>query len=1826
MESEDLEFYKEMEKAKALSMITARVENDQRKSVCSNNVPALKPPPRNQRQQFIPESNYDSGVARPKPCNKSITNLSVEVTPRSNSVPLVGSAINTHPPSFDSHQELIQLSPAISNAQPSNMEFDLRQLDPLFQTDNNKGRLVQKSCTMVADRRGVLFNNPHHTTTPHNLKVTQSIQPSNPINMPPPLPLKAPQAVPKSTWSSFSHQHPFKPPIPEPPGITMPNIHPPNPIHAFGYNPALPINYQPFYKPSSFSRNSYPTMLSDSINAHSVASSPSNEQTFRPISSTEVTTTPAREGTENNDNNLMRFPEARAKIASIYMSLADFDPLFQMSPRLPKQASDHSSPVPLCPRRKSRPSLIDKKAAPPPPPISNHPSNSTHPSHSTQKPHSTNLTQSTIPPISVIPESWNDTSPEDMGSNFEWEDPDDPFSLCHLMMKSQQLQQKQQEQLQQQQQQLQQQQQQLQHKKNVQHQQQQNTSNESSKNILRSKELNPNSLSKEYLQEMPETADEEIQAFLQMVARIKLLHPIDDPYSNGGVIVSVQSMHKSYINMSVKLIVTSESNSEAVTFVCDVNTTVEHVVSQVLSLQTQSILPDNHLLKVFGLSEYLVNDSLLADYAYVQQCIKLGKDIKLIIQHIDYVPRPFLRTMADIEHPVYVPKVLSTDDNSSKLNMGKLNILMKTYYSEVEKMKTSFSQSRSKVTCHGIGQSLKAISVLLSNIETVEVGKAIDRVKAILDTEMSGSNLREACIYECNNQPMSPATKKCYDTTHFVETLNLALDELEEAVKKQVDMFCTTFHKEYRFKSMVNKQKDIREIKDLNECLIIHLASAHRIPNEWKAVHNEFYIQGRLLYGGKQLGGEVWSKGVSLTGTNTALRWDEWLTFDDTRICDLPRECKLLLTLNGCRLVQHSTNEGQSFVKRPLSWVVVQLFNHHYELVQGSNMFGMWAGVCQSTTPTNNTNTHSHQSILLQVDMQNFEQTYVFPKIEEVSRVEEDFEELHPEERSSLLTIIDKDSIEKLSREEREFIWQKRHYLHKHPSALPKILQSTLSWAWYSLGETYMMLMGSLSLTSLQALQLLLPRYSDAIVRNFAVNKLRELPPDEFCHLLPQLIQSLKFEFYHTSALARLLLERSATSIRTAHNVYWLLKEAADDPYHRKRYQLMFGALMSVVGEGMRNEFGKQEEFVNMLSAIADKVKAAKDRDGVLQRELENMWHFLQHKSVRLPINPAYEVAGLDVKSCSYFTSFTVPLKLAFKNIDPAAEDIYVMFKVGDDLRQDMLTLQLIRVMDNLWLREGLDLKMITFRIQPTSLKKGFVELINDSETLGKIQKKHGHGVTGSFKDTPIADWLQMYNSAELEYTTAVDNFMASCAGYCLATYILGVCDRHNDNIMIKHSGHIFHIDFAKFLGDSQMLGAINRDRTPFILTSDMAYVINRGDKPTENFQKFVDLCCRGLNIIRKNSDLFTILLSMMTLSGIPRVDETAPRYVRQALMPERSDAEAVAEFTRMVNTSLKSIFTQFNFFLHNLAQLKFSGHDEGMLLSFIPKTFSLLTDGRITSLELFNIQKRYSPDKFYIYIIKVERQDQRVSSFVLRRFSEFQELHRKLVSTFPLVQWPRLSGGLTLGRSHVKSVADSRKPELEVFLKHLLSLSSEISEHDLIYTFFHPILRDEQENKANLVKLKDLPPSPTTITSVSSNKYTRQVDGAIKLNLFYKPHGFTVMVMHVKDLSNISSGDLPSPYVKMYLMPDPMKVTKRKTKIAKNTSHPTYNEMLIYRMQIAELQNRMLQVMVLSYDGLKENEFLGGVNIRLSELDLCRESIGWHKLHNMQALHNTLF
>lgn len=51
------------------------------------------------------------------------------------------------------------------------------------------------------------------------------------------------------------------------------------------------------------------------------------------------------------------------------------------------------------------------------------------------------------------------------------------------------------------------------------------------------------------------------------------------------------------------------------------------------------------------------------------------------------------------------------------------------------------------------------------------------------------------------------------------------------------------------------------------------------------------------------------------------------------------------------------------------------------------------------------------------------------------------------------------------------------------------------------------------------------------------------------------------------------------------------------------------------------------------------------------------------------------------------------PLMLDFENADPTGTDIRIILKIGDDLRQDMFTLQMLRIMDRLWKNAGYDFR-----------------------------------------------------------------------------------------------------------------------------------------------------------------------------------------------------------------------------------------------------------------------------------------------------------------------------------------------------------------------------------------------------------------------------------------------------------------------------------------------------------------------------------------------------
>lgn len=243
-------------------------------------------------------------------------------------------------------------------------------------------------------------------------------------------------------------------------------------------------------------------------------------------------------------------------------------------------------------------------------------------------------------------------------------------------------------------------------------------------------------------------------------------------------------------------------------------------------------------------------------------------------------------------------------------------------------------------------------------------------------------------------------------------------------------------------------------------------------------------------------------------------------------------------------------------------------------------------------------------------------------------------------------------------------------------------------------------------------------------------------------------------------------------------------------PSASERYTLMLEAYLIGCGDHVF-ELGKQLDFVSKLGKVAELVKTKKKgRQMILQKELGDI---KMEEKLTLPLKPTMQVSELNVSRCKTMDSFTVPLWLEFTH---ESLSLQVIFKSGDDLRADMLTLQMFRLMDTLWKEAGLDLHLTTYSCTATDLVEGFIEVVPHAVTTASIQKEQGV-VTGALKKTPLAKWLKEQNPLDHEFDQAVENFTRSLAGYCVATYILGIGDRHNDNIMITKCGHLFRSYFV---------------------------------------------------------------------------------------------------------------------------------------------------------------------------------------------------------------------------------------------------------------------------------------------------------------------------------------------------------------------------------------------------------------------------------------------
>lgn len=1301
----------------------------------------------------------------------------------------------------------------------------------------------------------------------------------------------------------------------------------------------------------------------------------------------------------------------------------------------------------------------------------------------------------------------------------------------------------------------------------------------------------------------------EVLAFCEDIAKLKAKFAFDDHSTNPGYVLSPVISHREVggdNNSSVKVSIEILDSQQPVTFTCDVSSPVELLIMQALCWAHDDLSQvdiSSYVLKVCGQEQVLQNKHSLGSHEYVQNCRKWETEIKLQLLTCSTMKRDLARTEDDDASPIDLEKYLCDIEMPFKKMVTRESFAehLEEYHSQV-----NICLQNESTQYKAVDQVIRVVKTLCYLLDEVETPAITDGVRKLRHSV----NLPKTSSPEVNAR--SAFSTNGY-TSAVEEHLRALTNAVYDLVKLYLCSFCLTFpvrtdqeHQE--------KQRDIQVASSITEHVHFRLFAIHGISNAWVNSYEKYYMMCALMHNDGNLLKPLKSKKVGIYKSFFYhIKWDELINFPIS-VALLPLETILSLSLYGV-LNQNSTNSPDSNKQHKgpelLGKVTMPLFDFRRVFAGGTKLLSMWTSPPLSLPGPVGKSKNLEARIILQIDLPNPQVDVLY-----VSSLEATLPDLQslgtpePDIRRRIEKLCTLASSSRLKQEDMQLLWDQRYHCQRHEHSLPKILASAPSWDWISIAEIHKLLHHWPPLSPVCALELLDSKFADTEVRAMAVSWIEICSDDELTDYLPQLVQALKFERHLKNSLVMFLLSRAQGNVNVAHQLYWLLRDAIQEPVFGQRYSHVLGALLCMCGAGLRVEFEKQTRLVQLLGALAEKVRqsSSSSRQVVLQEGLEEVQLFFQRENCRLPLSPSLVAKELNIKVCSFFSSNAVPLKLALVNADQLGEEINVMFKVGEDLRQDMLALQMIRIMDRIWLQEGLDLRIVNFKCISTGKDKGMVELVPSSETLRKIQVEYG--VTGSFKDKPLAEWLRKYNPAEDEYEKASENFIYSCAGCCVATYLLGICDRHNDNIMLRTTGHMFHIDFGRFLGHAQMIGSFRRDRAPFVLTSDMAYVINGGERPTSRFQLFVDLCSQAYNLIRKHSSLFLNLLTLMTQSGLPELAGAQDlKYVYDALQPQSTDTEATIFFTRLIESSLGSVATKFNFFIHNLAQLRFSGlpSNDEPILSFSPRTYTLKQDGCIRDASIFSFQKRYNPDKHYTYVVRILRECQSEPQFVFRTFDEFQELHNKLTIIFPLWKIPGFPNKLVLGRKHIKDVASKRKMELNMYVHSLMRSSAEVAQCDLIYTFFHPLARDDKtEGLDGLLKIPEETPLSPAIG---------RVGGEVKLSVSYRNGTLFIMVMHIKDLVSDDGAD-PNPYVKMYLLPDPHKTSKRKTKVSRKTRNPTYNEMLVYSGYSKEtLKQRELQLNVLSAEYLRENCYLGGITLSLKDFDLSQETVKWYRL-----------
>ncbi|KAI4998383.1 hypothetical protein ZWY2020_053725 [Hordeum vulgare] len=393
-------------------------------------------------------------------------------------------------------------------------------------------------------------------------------------------------------------------------------------------------------------------------------------------------------------------------------------------------------------------------------------------------------------------------------------------------------------------------------------------------------------------------------------------------------------------------------------------------------------------------------------------------------------------------------------------------------------------------------------------------------------------------------------------------------------------------------------------------------------------------------------------------------------------------------------------------------------------------------------------------------------------------------------------------------------------------------------------------------------------------VMAYVLRVMETYPPETVTFFMPQLVQSLRYD--DGKLVEGYLLGAARRSNIFAHILIWHLQGECEEADNEKEagapktsaFQSLLPAVREKIVDGFTSEardmFEREFDFFDKVTSISGVLfpLPKEERRAGIRRELEKI---TIPGDLYLPTATNKLVRGIQLDSGIPLQSAAkVPIMITFNVIDRDGSPNDVkpqacIFKVGDDCRQDVLALQVIALLRDIFEAVGLNLYLFPYGVLPTGPERGIIEVVPNTRSRNQMGETTDGGLLEIFQQ----DYGPVGSPS---FEAAREMFMISSAGYAVASLLLQPKDRHNGNLLFDSQGRLVHIDFG-FILEISPGGNMGFESAHFKLSHEMTQLLDpSGTMKSDTWNQFLNCvkrypvgCCSRLNGMCWASALFLL-------------------------------------------------------------------------------------------------------------------------------------------------------------------------------------------------------------------------------------------------------------------------------------------------------------------------------------------------------------------------------